>query len=718
MHDAPLLSSHWYRVGHLHARIQPGTRVHRHVVRGREWFVFTHPLSGRHHRLNRKAYELAGRLDGERTLDTLWQGLQSQLGEDAPTQDEMIAMLAQMSDAGLVLFDTTPDWNVIHPRQRERHVRERRSALNPFSFRLRLLDPSPLVERLSFLHRFLWHPLTGVLCALLLGWALFRLALDWQAVSAYAAVHMLTPRSLLLAWLLYPLLKAVHELAHALAVRHYGGEVKEAGIGFLVLMPAPYVDASAAIAFPSKWQRAAVSSAGILVELTVAALAFFVWTLVADGFVRDLAFVTMTIAGLSTIVFNANPLLRFDGYYILCDLLELPNLALRSQRWWSMTLQRLLGRAPKGGERPLAEGSERIWLMLYTPASWIYRVFISLVIVQWIASLSALLGFVTLVWMLVLLFARPLWSWLGIVLAPAHPSESAWRSKALAFGLVATALAVLFALPLPSSTVASGVVWLPDQAHVRTASASQVQAVLARTGQAVARGEVLAHTVEPALLAQHRRLRAKLWQAETEHATGWMTASVRGRNAVEEIARLREDLAEVERQIAQLTLRAGVDGIFVQPRAEQFADMHLPKGSLLAYVLPADPTLVRVAVSHDDIGRFNGRIERISVHLAEEGGRFYEGRLLRIDPAASSYLPSKAMGDKGGGSFVTDPADPEGRRLLEPVFLVDVQIPERRAGRAGARAWVKFEYAPQPLAHTLALRLRQLFLRTFALEAT
>ena len=138
---------------------------------------------------------------------------------------------------------------------------------------------------------------------------------------------MLSAQNLLLLWLVFPVIKLLHELGHAYAAKAGGGEVHEMGMMLLVFMPVPYVDATAAGGFRSKWRRALVGAAGMLVELFIASLCMFVWVLVEPGVMRAVAFNVMLIAGVSTVVFNGNPLLRFDGYYILSDLIEIPNLA-------------------------------------------------------------------------------------------------------------------------------------------------------------------------------------------------------------------------------------------------------------------------------------------------------------------------------------------------------------------------------------------------------
>jgi putative peptide zinc metalloprotease protein len=711
MSSGTLYSAHWYRVGPLRPRIQPGTSIQRQILRGEEWFVFTHPVSGLHHRLNRNAYELAGRLDGEHTLDALWNGLQPVLGDDLPTQDEVIAMLSRMMDAGLVLFDTLPDWPAL---KQQKAKRAPRANLNPFAFSVRLLNPSVLLDKLAWLQPVVWHPATGILCALILAWGLSHALTEWNAISAYAKLNMLTPRFLLLSWLAYPFIKALHELAHALAVRHGGGQVKDAGIGLFMLMPAPYVDATAATAFPSKWQRAAVSSAGILVELTLAAVALSIWLMVEAGTVSDIAFVVMAIGGLSTIVFNANPLMRFDGYYILCDLLELPNLASRSQRWWMGRLRRLV--EADGSADTDFKGSEQFWLFLYAPASWLYRIVISVAIVKWVAGMSPLLGMVAMAWLAFSIFVRPMWSVMSILLAPGHAVARRGRALLAAGGGTAALLVFLFLVPLPASTVAAGVVWVPEYSEVRTDSDGMLASLVAKDGQQVAKGQPLAIIDSPALLARRATLAAKIMGAETEQADGWRDEALKGRNASEELARLRTEMAQVEEQVEKLTLRAGVDGVFVFPHVEDVLGRYLLKGTLVAYVLPRDPAMVRVAVSQDDIGSIKGGIRHLSVRLAEAEGHDFSGRLLRVDPASTSRLPSAAMGDHGGGALVTDPVDRDGLTLREPVFLVDVQLPERAVRRTGGRAWVRFEHESRPLAETAMLRFRQLFLKTFAGE--
>src|SRR5262249_25831426 len=186
---------------------------------------------------------------------------------------------------------------------------------------------------------------------------------------------LLSTEGLFIIALTFPVVKAMHELGHAFSLRAFGGEVHQIGLMFIAFFPVPYVDASAAAMLPSKAQRILVGAAGMMVELVLAALALYIWLISEPGIVRAVAYDVIVIAGVSTLIVNGNPLLRFDGYFILSDLIEIPNLAQRSSRFWGRLIMRwLFGlRSPD-----IDQGSpaERAWYAVYGPAAFAYRMFI------------------------------------------------------------------------------------------------------------------------------------------------------------------------------------------------------------------------------------------------------------------------------------------------------------------------------------------------------
>jgi putative peptide zinc metalloprotease protein len=250
-------------------------------------------------------------------------------------------------------------------RRSAERARRRRPLVNPLAFSMPLFDPSALLARVEPYALRLFHPAVALACALLVVAAAFGAALNWEALRAHAATHLATGYYLALVWASYPVVKLLHELAHALAVRRWGGEVHEFGVTFLFFTPAPYMDASAAGAFRSRWRRAAVSLAGIGVELAIGAAALLAWLALERGVLSDVAFVLLAVCLGSSVLFNANPLLRFDGYHALCDLVDSPNLALRSHAYWLHLGRRLVG--GDAAAAPAHGAGELKWLIAYAP---------------------------------------------------------------------------------------------------------------------------------------------------------------------------------------------------------------------------------------------------------------------------------------------------------------------------------------------------------------
>ena len=359
--------------------------------------------------------------------------------------------------------------------------------------------------------------------------ALLLAAQHWQELGADASDRILAADNIVLLALVYLVLKALHEFGHGFAVKAFGGAVHEFGVMILVFAPLPYVDASAASAFRSKWRRALVGAAGMIVEVFFAALALYVWLAVEPGLVRALAFDAMVVAGVSTVVFNGNPLLRYDGYYILADLLEIPNLAQRATRYWGYLVDRYVFRTD-GSKDFVATDGERIWLLLYAPAAFIYRQVVMLTIAMFIASQYLAVGVAIAIWSLFTGVALPIGKALWLVLASPRFHRNRTRAVTTTFGSILAAAILLFLIPAPFYTTTEGVVWLPENAVVRAGTDGFVRALLVEPGKIVTAGEALVESEEPTLKAELEILRARVAELETRLATERFTDRVTRRD--------------------------------------------------------------------------------------------------------------------------------------------------------------------------------------------
>lgn len=705
----PLLSPDWYRVSYLRPRTRAGLRVTRQTVRGEAWMIVTDPVSGRHHRFNLLAWQLVASCDGRRTLDEVWGTLVDAAGDAAPTQGEAIEILSSAFAGHLLLGDIPPDAAAVVRLQARRRGRSRREAINPLAFRIPLWDPDAFLARHLPLVAWLFTPAMLRTVALLIGLSMALLLAQADRFAIDAQQLLGDTRGLLLVWFAYPFVKALHELAHGFAVKRYGGEVHSMGITLLMLTPVPFVDASASAAFVDKRQRALVAAAGIGVELLLAGAALALWSVLEPGLLRELATAVVVIGGLSTLLVNGNPLLRFDGYHVLCDLAEIPNLAQRSRNYWLHQLRRGLLGMTHGPFPGLAQG-ERPWLIAYAPLAWVLRTAMLAVLAVFLARAWP--------WAAVLLALAALWLGLLGPLTKAvawtlrAPQLAHRRPRALAVVLCAFGLAgaVAFALPLPQRSHAPGVVWLPDEAQVRLQVGGFVDDFLVRDGEVVAAGASLARLSNPPLVAELARARAELRQAEVEQAELRDQDPLAAAQAGDRVAQLHTEVAALEGRVDALLVRARAGGRVSFDVHRDLVGMFLPQGHLLAQVVPDDAPLVRALVDNSDIGLVRARTESARVHLAS-GGPSLPAQLAAAVPLATATLPSAALGTSGGGSIPTDPIDSAGRTAREARFQVDVRLPADARPPIGARVLVTFDHGDASGADWLVRLVRHAFLR-------
>lgn len=336
-----MYSPMWYRVANLKPRLRSHAEVHRHHYRGRLWYVLQDHSSGRYHRLSPAAYYLVAQMDGHRTFQEIWDRAVDFLGDEAPTQDEMIRLAGQLHTSDTLLCDVPPDTLELFSRHRlHEKMKLKQWFWSPLSIRFPLLNPERFLERWQSVARYAFNWFGFFLWLAVVGYAVSLAGVHWGGLTQNLADRVMTPENLFVLWLVYPVVKLVHEFGHAFATKVWGGEVHEMGIMLLVFIPVPYVEASSASAFSDKSKRMIVDAAGIMVELFLAALAMFVWVNVEHGIIHTIAYNVILIGSVSTLLFNGNPLLRFDGYYFLSDAIEIPNLGSRSTNFLGYLFQR------------------------------------------------------------------------------------------------------------------------------------------------------------------------------------------------------------------------------------------------------------------------------------------------------------------------------------------------------------------------------------------
>ncbi|MFT3856659.1 MAG: hypothetical protein QM742_03845 [Aquabacterium sp.] len=714
--SASLLSRNWYRVSGLRPRLRGHVRIHRHAYRGQVWHVVEDRVGGKHHRFNAMAYRVLSLMDGQRTMQDVWALIEAETREgdgtgDIPTQEELIQLLGQLHAVDLILCDVTPDVAELFERRGQQVRRKWMGRVgNPMSLKLPLFDPDRHVARLA---RVL-APLNGrggvllwlalVLPALILSFS------HGRELAGNFAERMLATENLVLVAILFPLIKAVHELGHALACRLQGGEVHETGLMLLVLYPVPYVDVSHSSAFVSKWHRALVGAAGMLAELMVAAMAFYLWLLLEPGLARSIAYNVAVLASVTTLFFNANPLLRYDGYYILADLIEIPNLGNRANQYWLHLIERHIF-GVHGTQPPQATPGERRWFLLYAPLAMVYRLSVSLGIALLLAQQFFVVGVLLAAWTIATGMLWPVAKGLKAVFTQQRFAARAQRVRAVLAGTLATFALLLFALPLPYHTVTEGVLWLPDKAVLRAETGGFVRAVLARPGQRMAPGQPVIESVDPGLQARLEAQQARIEEIQAKYDAAWSVAQSQAEQLDQELQREQGVLDSLQDEARRLTLRSQLDGTLLLDNPSDLPGRYLKKGDVVGYVRTAEPPVVRGVVAQADIDAVRLDTRSVEVRLAQRSQQTWQAHLSRAIPAAGHQLPSAVLGHKGGGPALSDPRDEQGLTTLESVFEFELAMPRDVPSQLlGGRVTLRFEHSPEPIGWRWLRAVRRAFL--------
>ena len=709
-----IFSSSWHSVADLKPRLTPQARVQRHVYRGQVWHIVQDQTGGKYHRLSPAAYSLVAGMDGTKTVQLLWELANTTGKGDACTQNEVVDLLVQMHAADLLQVDSAPDSVALFERyNKKRRATLKQWLLNPMSLKLPLVDPNDFLSR--------WAPklawVFGIKGAIL--WmavtipAMFLAGQYWSELTNNLSDNVLSSSNLLVMLLVFPIVKLLHELGHGFATKVWGGAVHQLGLMFLVFAPVPYVEASSSAAFPSKYRRAIVAAAGMMVELFIAALAMYVWLLVEPGIVRAIAFNVMVVAGVSTIIVNGNPLLRYDGYYIFTDLIEMPNLAQRGQKYLTFLWDRYIF-AAHDTSPTYESASERKWLACYTPLAWLYRTFVTISITLFIAGKFFIFGVLLAIWGGFTLIVMPLWKAYKHVTSAPNLRRRRKVAIVVSLSLIFAIMVVAFIVPMPLHTRSEGVVWLPEQSILRAGGNGFFRRWLIASGQTVKKGSPL-YILEDSLLKTELAVaKTKVAQAEAKLTAEQFSNPTKSVVLLRQLQAEQERMAQLEKRAHNLIGYAKSDGVFMTTQPQDMLDRYFEKGDLIGYVLARDALLARVIVPQDDIDLVRTKLQSTELRLADWIAKSYFVDLSRHSAGGINDLPSPALSLSNGGPIASVPNDPSNTKSIDRIFIVDITLPPDIVFVSfGERVHVRFNLGYEPLGWQGFRRLRQLFLSRF-----
>lgn len=715
MAGTALHSNSWHRVSTLRPRLRSHVHIHRHIYRGQIWYVVQDQSNGEFHRYTPEANMLISLMDGRRTVQQIWDIVCAQLQDDAMPQDEVIRLMSQLHRADVLLTDRAPDVrDLVDRRRRQRMQKIKQYIGNPSALKLPLVDPDRWLDRTMPYMRwvFSWFGFLLWLAVVLVG--VMQASMHWAEFTHNIWDQVFSTGNVILLALVYPVVKAIHELGHAYAIKARGGEVHEIGLMFLLMVPIPYVDASASAAFPERRWRMLVGAAGIMVELFLAALAMIAWTQMDPGPARSVAYSVILICSVSTVLMNGNPLLRYDGYYVLSDAIEIPNLGQRANTYIGYLFKRYVLMLATT-EPPRATPGERVWFCLYAVLSFCYRMFIMALATLIIMKQFFFFGVLMAMWLAVSSILMPMWRAFRQLFTDTQIQARRGRSYFITALCTVLVVGVIGWLPLPDSTNTEGVVWMPPSAQLRAPVNGFVDRMVVEEGAWVTPGTPLLSLDNQ---EQTRRLAMLAAQAD-EYQARYVQAYARNRVQAEimrhQWASLRTEQGVVNTLVQAQDVHSTQTGRFIPAHPGDMVGRYVQRGEMLGYVL-TEAEYVRVVVPQSSLDRIHRSNRGVRVRLAQDSGREFYAHIAREVPSATDELPSMALSLQGGGLIGVDPRKSAdgAAKSAENLFVMDLALPpDALPAYLGGRVFVKFEHAPRPMAAQFYDVVRQMLLHQF-----
>jgi len=475
---------------------------------GKAYWVVKDPVSLRYYRFKEQERFLLGLMDGRHTLEDAQKAFEQRFRPERLTLEDLEVFASQLLQSGLAQNDSPSAGKQLYDRLKKR---KRTALLQAFTnilyIKIPLFDPDATLRRLapSFGFIFTLGWLAVSVCVMVA--ALGLVATQWNAfVARLPTFHeFFSFHTLLYMWVALGLVKIIHEFGHGLSCKTFGGEVHEMGLLFLCFSPCLYCNVSDAWTMPSKWKRIVISAAGIYVELMIAAMATFVWWSTDSGtFINRLSMSLMTVCSISTIIFNGNPLMRFDGYYVLADWIEIPNLRDRANRYLqNLAMEHCLGIETQ--PEPYMSTGRKCLFVFYAVASYLYRWFITFAILYFmytflkpykLGAISFILGTGALASMIGYPFYRLI---RGVRRRGRLPDMKPVRVTVSA-AVVAAAVALVLFIPFPVSVYGLAVVQV-EPAKIKPVVVPEkggfLEEILVADGAPVKAGDPIARLRQP-----------------------------------------------------------------------------------------------------------------------------------------------------------------------------------------------------------------------------
>ena len=651
----------------LKLALRPDLRGALHESRGNPYVVIEDPTYGKFYRLGQAEWRFACQLDGEKTLP------------------EAFHAACQNTEHALASTKVEPlcRWLIQNRMLDQREGAKPPTAaaapgLNPFFIKIPLLRPDRLLAKMGRWTQWLVSWPCFLVWLSICGWGIHAIYSDFSTFLATAR-QFLSPHTWCYLWVAWIGLKVVHELGHGIVCKHFGGFVGDSGAALILFSPVAYVDVTSAWRFRDRWQRVFTSFAGIYVEFFVAAVAAILWSHTTSPTVGYVCHATIMAASITTVLFNANPLMRFDGYYMLSDALDIQNLYMDGRRYVISVGSRVfLGQSIPA---KLPRGWRGLFVRVYGLAAACWRVLVCVSMVIGAGALFhgaglAIAGFGVLAWLVVPLLK------LGKSLMGNTAEQAAKRRR---FALRLTAAAALLGgiamSPSPLGLRAPAVVAYTDPEQLRAETEGFVDAIHVQTRQQVSAGTLLMTLRNDDLLVEYEQVAIQLRQAQVRAQALHRRGEIGAYQAeLEQVHALTDQHDDLKNRVESLDVRSPIDGHVVDGDLDTMLGMFVETGTPLLRVAAEDQKEIQIAIPESLVDSYLHRIGG-SPRVIVRGDRSHSrlGELTKVEPRATVRLRHPALGANNGGPLAVE-SDQEAEaedshvRLLAPAFHGTIRL--------------------------------------------
>ena len=718
MNDSKLFHESWHRIANQRISLRTRVEIKRQYFRGNKWYVIQDPFSNQFYRIRPNAYNFVARLRPDKTVEEVWQKLAEDFPDTVPGQGDIIELLAQLYHANLLQYELAPDSQKLFERYKKRKQKILKSNLmSILFFRVPLFDPDNLLKKLMPLIKLLFSPFGWIIWFGVVGWGA-KVAIDNFEAIKVQTNGILAPSNLLLLYLTMAVVKTIHEFGHAFAVRRYGGECHTMGVMFLVFSPLPYMDASSSWTFRSRWKRALVGGAGMIFEVFLAAIAVMVWANTGSGLVNSIAYNMIFIASVSTVLFNLNPLLRFDGYYIFSDIIDFPNLHQQAKGQWAYLWEKFAF-GVKTAVAPANNFKEAFWLVTFAVLSFIYRIFVTVSIFMFVADSFLMLGIVLAFIFGITAMVVPVYKAIKYLGSSPKLSKTRGRAISVCTALLVLAIGLLFVVPFPNSFKSAGVLKAREYLHASNKTRGYLKEIVIPSSSFVKKGDTLLIFENVELEHKINETQASLDENDFRHSQALNLAKANMEPIAQRIEFFEKQLDKLSKDQENLYLIAEMDGIWIAPEITDYLGMWVEKGTALGQLIdPKSFNFISVVQQDDASELFTGKKLYSEVRLSGQANHVIDVHNYDVIPMEQRDLPSDALGWGAGGDIAINQPSGDGQgspQTSEPFFEVKANISKLDDiiyyhGRSGK---IRFTLPMKPLGLQGIHKLRQLIQKRY-----